>query len=101
MSIPKIDFLSMGQNLNKISNELHEGSNALANLQADVEDINMFGKDENNEMYAKLNSEFINNFTASMDERIADLKELKAKIEECVKQTQEYIDTYTQHVYSK
>ena len=49
------DLLEMGQDLSILSDELRDGSQALANLQADIEDISMFGKDKNNTTYADIN----------------------------------------------
>ena len=94
-------LLSMGQDLSIISDEINKGSKALANLQADIEDIDMFGKDKNNVVYVSENMKSLNAFTATMDERIAELKALKTKFEEAVKETQTFIDNYSKHIYSK
>ena len=95
------ELLEMGQDLSILSDELREGSQALANLQADIEDISMFGKDKNNTTYADININKLKEFSSLMDDRINALKELQVKIEEMLKSTKASLDSYNQHVYSK
>ena len=94
-----IPLLDIGQDLSNLRDEFMDGSIVCANLNAEIEDINLFGKDKINQEYINFNVNELTAFGEKMDYYIKELQDLKTKITDTVKQTKNYVDNFRNHLY--
>ena len=94
-----IPLLDIGQDLSNLRDEFMDGSIVCANLNAEIEDMNLFGKDKINQEYINFNVNELTAFGEKMDYYIKELQDLKTKITDAVNQTKNYVDNFKNHLY--
>ena len=94
-----IPFLDIGQDLSNLRDEIWNGGVICANLNAELEEMEMFGKEKNTMKYIDINLQELTIFSQKMDDYINELKELKTKIEGVVEETRNYVEKYQNHIY--
>ena len=95
----KIPLLDIGQELSNLSDTFKEGGINCANLNAELEDLEMFGKTNSTLQYININIDELTKFANKLDDVLADLQAMKLKINSVVKDTVSYIENFSNHVF--
>ena len=95
----KIPLLDIGQDLSNLSDSFKESSINCANLNAELEDLEMFGKTNSTMQYININIDELTKFSNKLDDVLANLQVMKLKINSVVKDTVSYIENFSNHVF--
>ena len=92
-------LLDIGQDLSIISDEIRKGSMICANIQAEIEEMDLFGKDKTTMKYLDINMYELRGFSDKIETYTNELNETQRKINHEIQIIQKYIENYQNHVY--
>ena len=92
-------LLDIGQDLSIISDEIRKGSMICANIQAEIEEMDLFGKEKTTMKYLNINMNDLTGFSNKIEVYTNELNEAQRKINQELQIIQKYIESYQNHVY--
>ena len=92
-------LLDIGQDLNIIGDEISKGSMICANINAELEELDLFGKEKTTMKYLDININELIGFSNKIEYYTNELIEAKKKIQKELQTIQKYIESYQNHVY--
>ena len=92
-------LLDIGQDLSIIGDEITKGSMYCANIQAELEEMELFGKEKTTMKYLDINLNELTGFSNKIEYYTNELTEAKKKIQKEIQTIQKYIESYQNHIF--
>ena len=92
-------FLDIGQDLSIIGDEICKGSMLCANIQAEIEELELFGKEKTTMRYLDINMNELTGFANKIETYTSELNDLQIKIKHQIQALNSYIKSYQNHIF--
>ena len=92
-------LLDIGQDLSIIGDEISKGSMICANINAELEELELFGKEKTTMRYLDINMNELTGFSNKIERYTNELNDSQIKIQKEIQKIQKYLESYQNHVY--
>ena len=92
-------LLDIGQDLSIIGDEISKASMLCANINAELEELELFGKEKTTMRYLDININELTGFSNKIEYYTNELNDTQQKIKQQIQTIQKYLESYQNHVF--